>query len=320
MWKKENPYSIAKGLPRMSWHPKNLFNLYQRTYGELARELKFTQPRLTLFQQKWLSRRVVRAYHGDWIQEKKFSKHYVPNSLPAILAESGKSVREHSSRSPAATATNEDKARQAVPLTSLMFREVERRLDVLVFRACLASSVYKARRMVIHGKVRVNGDVQRAAGYLVQPGDLFTVDPAAVELLRRPGQDIVDALESATESESDETDEVVEETDEEIAAQPDPSPSTSSLAPETEPREFHLPDYAAPFLFIPTYLEVDFETCSAVYVRHPTARSGYSEIPSPYSADGEVMALVWEHYNQVGRRRRARTPNSLGGRIEPLYL
>jgi hypothetical protein len=70
---------------------------------------------------------------------------------------------------------------------------------------------------------------------------------------------------------------------------------------------FDLPDYSAPFLFIPAYLEVSFPTCSAIYVRHPTARPGYSEIPTPYDADGEVMRLGWEYYKGVGRRRRGVT-------------
>ena len=40
---------------------------------------------------------------------------------------------------------------------SLMFSEVERRIDVVIFRACLAHSVYDARKMVIHGQVLLNG-------------------------------------------------------------------------------------------------------------------------------------------------------------------
>ena len=43
------------------------------------------------------------------------------------------------------------------PVGSLMFSEVERRIDVVIFRACLAHSVYDARRMVIHGRVLLNG-------------------------------------------------------------------------------------------------------------------------------------------------------------------
>ncbi len=43
------------------------------------------------------------------------------------------------------------------PVGSLMFSEVERRIDAVIFRACLAHSVYDARRMVIHGQVLLNG-------------------------------------------------------------------------------------------------------------------------------------------------------------------
>lgn len=42
-----------------------------------------------------------------------------------------------------------------------MFSEVERRIDVVIFRACLAHSVYDARRMVVHGQVLLNGKKAR---------------------------------------------------------------------------------------------------------------------------------------------------------------
>ena len=70
---------------------------------------------------------------------------------------------------------------------------------------------------------------------------------------------------------------------------------------------FTLPDYASPFLFIPAYIEVAFQTCSAVYVRHPTARPGYSEIPTPYDADGEIVRLAWEWYAKVRPRMRSKS-------------
>jgi len=65
---------------------------------------------------------------------------------------------------------------------------------------------------------------------------------------------------------------------------------------------FKFPDYAAPFLFLPAYIESNPSTCSAVYIRHPTARPGYSEIPTPYDADGEVMRFAWEWYSKVRPR------------------
>ena len=50
----------------------------------------------------------------------------------------------------------EDKLAQA-PVASLMYEEVERRIDVFIFRCCFAHSVYEARRLVIHGYVKLNG-------------------------------------------------------------------------------------------------------------------------------------------------------------------
>jgi hypothetical protein len=78
-------------------------------------------------------------------------------------------------------------------------------------------------------------------------------------------------------------------------------PENTSLTP------FHLPLYASPWLFIPAYIEPSFSTCSAIYVRHPTARPGYSEIPTPYDADGEVIQLAWEWYTKRRPRIRSRT-------------
>lgn len=46
-----------------------------------------------------------------------------------------------------------------VPVGSMMFAEVERRLDVLVFRACFASSVWQAKGLVQQGHVKLNGEV-----------------------------------------------------------------------------------------------------------------------------------------------------------------
>lgn len=52
----------------------------------------------------------------------------------------------------------EEEARVALaPVGSLMFREVERRIDVFIFRCCFAHSVYEARRLVVHGSVKLNG-------------------------------------------------------------------------------------------------------------------------------------------------------------------
>lgn len=146
MHKSKNPTHILKCLPRMSWSPANLYNLFQRTYGPLTNETKFVKSSLTMFQQKWKAKHLVRAYHGDGIQEGKFKKSFLPESLPPIIGPVviGRSGERRS-------------VGEKVPLASMMFAEVEKRLDTVVFRCCFADSVYKARQMVIHGKVSLNG-------------------------------------------------------------------------------------------------------------------------------------------------------------------
>lgn len=86
----------------------------------------------------------------------------------------------------------------------------------------------------------------------------------------------------------------------------DSSQTHSGSASDKDLTSFNLPAYASPFIFIPAYLEVSFATCSVVYVRHPTARPGYSEIPTPYDADGEVVRLAWEWYSKVRPRNRSK--------------
>jgi ribosomal protein S4 len=51
----------------------------------------------------------------------------------------------------------EEEEKGMAPVGSLMVSEVERRIDVFIFRCCFAHSVYEARRLVIHGDVMLNG-------------------------------------------------------------------------------------------------------------------------------------------------------------------
>ena len=39
---------------------------------------------MTLFQQRWVSKRLTRAYHGDYINEKIFKRWYLPRTLPDV--------------------------------------------------------------------------------------------------------------------------------------------------------------------------------------------------------------------------------------------
>jgi hypothetical protein len=51
--------------------------------------------------------------------------------------------------------------------------------------------------------------------------------------------------------------------------------------------------YMAPFAFIPRYLEVNHTVCSAVYLRHPVARPGLAEVPSPFPVATGQLAWAW---------------------------
>jgi len=46
---------------------------------------------------------------------------------------------------------------EKLPIASLFVRDVERRLDTALFRACFVRSAYEARRLIVHGKVSLNG-------------------------------------------------------------------------------------------------------------------------------------------------------------------
>ena len=52
-------------------------------------------------------------------------------------------------------------------------------------------------------------------------------------------------------------------------------------------------DFLSPFAFIPNYLEVHQKICSAVYLRHPVARPGLAEVPTPFSPETLGLAHNW---------------------------
>jgi hypothetical protein len=67
-----------------------------------------------------------------------------------------------------------------------------------------------------------------------------------------------------------------------------PIDSTKPYATPWRPRE-----YMNAFAFVPRYLEVNHKICAAVYLRHPVARPGYSEVPSPFGEPIQTAAFSW---------------------------
>ena len=150
---------------------------------------------------------------------------------------------------------------------------------------------------------------------------MISVNPEAIRFFKRPNgeYDDVNAGENRIKLTEDEVAEK-SETDAEETSESESSLELESQTTSEEPKlkstnskppltPFYLPPYASPWLFIPAYIEPSFATCSAVYVRHPTARPGYSEIPTPYDADGTLVRYAWEWY--VQRRPRMRSKNQL---------
>lgn len=109
----------------------------------------------------------MRAYHGDFIPEKTFKRWYLPATLPdvrprlrtknhvSLVLDEFAGRAEQLER--AERRKREEDEKGLAPVGSLMMAEVERRIDVFIFRCCFASSVYEARRLVIHGHVLLNG-------------------------------------------------------------------------------------------------------------------------------------------------------------------
>jgi ribosomal protein S4 len=52
-------------------------------------------------------------------------------------------------------------------------------------------------------------------------------------------------------------------------------------------------DYMTAFAFIPRYLEVNQNICAAVYLRHPVARPGLAEVPTPFHIETGQLAFNW---------------------------
>lgn len=454
-------HNLKRARIRMSWNKYNLYNM-----ANPASQKPLEAERLgrrTFFQQKWTAKAMTRGYHGEHIKEGKwelmFSRkiHAVVNMDPRYMAENdgseqalgrgsgrqldpnargrtynGADGEEKGGRNPYATNL---KTKQPTPYMQMTFAPMERRLDIAIFRALFASSARQAKQFCTHGFVKVNGQTMRFPGYLLNPGDMFQVDPDRVmmatgakkgnvsfylerqkkgsrkraaatteegeteevekeveEIADDPTDDVPAAENAETEvaddaaalkenkenlrellasakeiltfkdgkdveakrkqklreftkqakvalsragqknaSSADSTVEVQELSQllsslsvsaaeaKDIAASETTSPakanSVESLS-ESEKQRFHeiMAEYnenpidfskpywtpwkprkfVAPFAFIPQYLEVNQNICSAVYLRHPVARQGQAEVPTPFSEF--VGQLAFNYY------------------------
>lgn len=81
-------------------------------------------------------------------------------------------------------------------------------------------------------------------------------------------------------------------------------------------REFSLPAYSGPSLFVPGYLQPNWHYCTLVYLRHPTARFNMCEIPSPFNAKGDLLKSAWEWWTARKIRMKTYTGGLMPGGID----
>ncbi|KAF4626821.1 hypothetical protein G7Y89_g11336 [Cudoniella acicularis] len=168
---------------RMTWNKYNLYNLTRLKQQHVDQK--------TYFQQKWAAKSASRAYHGEQIREGQWQRMF-SSRLNAVvpmdhryLAEfdgseqatgrgSGRELSDQEKRAASL------KPKHRTPYMQMTYAPIERRLDVAIFRALFASSARQARQFVTHGSVKVNGKKMPYPGYLLNPGDMFQVDPERV--------------------------------------------------------------------------------------------------------------------------------------------
>ncbi|KAJ3054890.1 mitochondrial 37S ribosomal protein nam9 [Rhizophlyctis rosea] len=227
----KNFHHPDKQLIRQDWHKHNLYSLFQRT--KLP-----DQSRNTIFQQSWAAKRDLRAYHFPYVTINQFlSRHWPKSGLP--LQEMTRAERE-----------------RVPPMQSLMFAELERRLETVVFRCNFAPSIMRAREMVSKGHVRVNGEKVKAPNRRLEDGDMITIKPSALPY-RKKGED---------------------------------GPI------------FEADKWSAPWMFVPDYLEVDYQTASAVFLRSPLPQPDKVEIPSPYPPSIHQLGFAW--YSRIIQKKK----------------
>ncbi|GLA01816.1 mitochondrial 37S ribosomal protein nam9 [Aspergillus niger] len=226
---------LSKPKVRQSWSKWNLYNM---------KRFSVKNPMFrTHFQQKWDAKSIARGYHGEQVSEKHWVRMFSPRIRSVVPMDPAKLAKDDGSalsagrgmgvesRSDTAAhlklskyeKADADQLERPFPYTQATFAPLERRLDVAVFRAMFASSTRQARQFVIHGAVTVNGKKMRYPGYLLNPGDLFQVEPERVMFATGAPKDKYDrraarVAEKEAEKEAEKKAEEAEEAKEESEA------------------------------------------------------------------------------------------------------
>ncbi|KAF3904885.1 hypothetical protein ABW20_dc0107150 [Dactylellina cionopaga] len=177
-------YALKRPYPRQSWNKHNIYNFFRYRQPSTANR--------TFYQQKFKAKQETRRFHGEYLTERKWNSMFrhtlrgVVRMNPAEMAANDGSAAvagrgQGLDIAPALRRGGRLDGHEApIPFAQMTFAPLERRLDTAVYRSLFASSVRQARMMCLHGKVFVNGVKMPHAGYMLNPGDMFSIDPLLV--------------------------------------------------------------------------------------------------------------------------------------------
>ena len=150
MSKRQNSkYKLDRRMGENIWgRPKSPVN--KRSYGP-GQHGQRRAKKLSDYGTQLQAKQKLKGYYGD-ITEKQFKKNYTQ-----------------------ATAMKGDASQNLIGL-------LERRLDMVVYRAKFAPTIWAARQLVSHGHVRVNGVKCNIASRRVNVGDVVELGPKALEM------------------------------------------------------------------------------------------------------------------------------------------
>ncbi|KAF1345097.1 hypothetical protein BDV97DRAFT_379126 [Delphinella strobiligena] len=242
-------HGLKKPKPRQDWSKWTLYNI--------SRMILPTAANKTFFQQKWLAKSMTRAYHGEQIREGQWTRMF-DRRLPAVVPMDYRTLaRTDGSQQAAGRGSGLDKKAlqqeeeekqrgkderprrvlppAKTPYMHMTYHPTERRLDTAVFRSLFASSTRQARQFVVHGFVKVNGKKMQYPGYLLNPGDMFSVEPERVLYAtgaRKYRKTSPETLQGAVRDE--ETDLVVDDDAEDLIEENDDATSAAEAEAEVE--------------------------------------------------------------------------------------
>lgn len=203
------------------------------------------------------------------------SKDVLPAKRKQEIRGFQKAVKRVLSRSQSSSVLTDNLEAQFSELTSLLKAKRAEKLEGKDSKSGEASAAESSKPT----KAAASDSATKAASD-AKPGEQLT------EAFRKAALD-PEALDEESASElSDVEFDVLKRALEQL--RDNPIDSTKPYATPWRPR-----DYMSAFAFIPRYLEVNQNICAAVYLRHPVARPGFSEVPTPFGEGVGTAAFAW---------------------------